>query len=184
MKNISVLFGFVVCGFILGLYYNHFFQTGFFKVRLFEIIQLVATLTIGSVIAFYFSRRQNASQKKTEMILTHLTSMLNAYRDGIEKIRLFMNNPSLIPSKSITLIFKELSSRISTLEKHKAHLNLDDGIMLNLRKSHDVFENLVVSETWSIDREMIYSEKNKQETEKVYSVVEGFIEDLLFGLYR
>ena len=155
------------------------------EVRLFEIIQLVTTLVFGGFLAYFFSKRLNRWGKMSEIIYNHLSTMLTKYHREFDKIEKFIETPTSIPTKEITLIFKTLSSNIATIEKHGEVLKLDSNKIELIRSSHDKMEELIVKESWGMaPSKMRYSDNEKSEIKKEFTTITTHIEDLRFELYK
>lgn len=111
--------------------------------------------------------------------------MMNKYHKGFDKIEIFLQTPTTIPTKEITLFFKELSSNIAILEKHKRNLRVNMAKLDSIRKHHEEMNKLIVKETWgSNPSEMKYSDDDKNNIKKEYSIITSSIEELRFELYK
>ena len=182
---IGFLFVTTIIGFVLGIYYSYPLSSKFMEIRLFEIIQLLSTLLAGGFIAYFFSQRLNSWGKRSEIIYNHLSDMLTKYKNWLGKIEDFLQIPKSISTKEITLFFKELSSNIATLEKHSVNLKLNRAIINSIRKSHEKLNVIIVKETWGTDpSKMEYSNDEKSNVKKEFSIILGFIDDLRFELYK
>jgi len=174
-----------VVGFLLGIYYSQPLSDKFMEVRLFEIIQLFSSLIVGVFISYFLSQKLSNWGKRSQLIYDHLTMMLTKYSNAFEKIDRFTSDPKSILTKEITLIFKELSSNIATLEKHHKDLKLDAKELSSIRESHDKMNELIVNDKWGIDSDkMSYSNDDKNNVRKEYSITTGYIENLRFELYK
>lgn len=185
IKTISIGFISTLVGFVCGIYFSHPLSSRFLEIRLFEILQLLSTLFLGGFIAYYFSQRLNSWGKRSEIIYKHLSEMLTKCQKGFEKIEEFLKNPTSIPPKEITLFFKGLSSNIATLEKHRNNLKLNVRKISSIRESSDKLNELIVKDTWGTDpSKMVYSNDDKDNAQKEFTIITNFIEDLRFELYK
>ena len=64
-------------------------------------------------------------------------------------------------------------------------MRLDDDKVLSIRNAHDKLNELIVGDSWGIDSsQMVYSDKQIQDAKKEYSIIENYLEDLRFSLYK
>lgn len=184
IKNLVILILGIIIGYIVSVFKEVHLQADFLKVRLFEIVQLLFTLGLGGFIAHYFSRRLNNLGKKRDTIYSSLMSMEELYNKMFDSLRQFMANTASIQPKEITLKLKQLSSKISVLERRQKKLKLDIDKISNLRNAHEKLNNIITGDSWGLDSSKIsYSEIQKQNAEKEFNNIENYLEELKYSLY-
>jgi len=185
VKNINLVIIGLICGITIDalIFVNR--PAGFHDVRLFEIIQLVATFCIGGYVAYFFSNRLSNHSGKVELICSHLTRLIDSYEHSENVVLLFMSCPSSKPTKEVSLIFKDISSKLSIIKNRLDYLDLDKAIVLNIVNAHETLNEIVVNDSWGANLESImYSEDQIQKAKKEYSIIHNYLVDLRFSLYQ
>ena len=156
----------------------------FLEVRLFELVQLVLTLGLGAIIAFYFSKRLNDLGKKQELILQTINQLERVYAELKDVLGKFMKDPKSVETEIITLKFKSISARLSILETYSEKIKVPRKKINNLKGAVNNLEKLITGKAWSDGLKNIkYDVLDIHRADKEFENIEHFIEDMKFSIF-
>lgn len=154
----------------------------FLSVRLFEVISLAMTLSAGTAIAALYARRLSRRGKQVELVTESIKELGQQYTAFFLLLEEFMENPTK-KTKMVTLQFKSLSGKLSTIEDRVKKCKLPDSALKTLRTAQNKLNEVITGDSWGQNlKKDHYIQDRKDQAKKEMQNIDNALFDVKYEI--